>query len=210
MIVDPVLLRIARSGALGGEQLAGLVTQTQGDYVAKAAAFASLPPDAQLAFRAHLGQRSARRTVTLGDGTIGYFERPGRTDDCFAACLATCLQVPLDEVPDPRLDERLRAGEDPAEINRSAWQTLAAWLTGRGLQVVVHDEPPFEAPRWIGVVRFPGHFNDHCLVMAGAEVLFDPVDRAQHERPVRNYTPDDVAAGLSFQPLPSTPKPVER
>lgn len=40
-------------------------------------------------------------TTTLKDGTMGFYSRPDRPDDCFAAALATCLQVPIWEVPDP-------------------------------------------------------------------------------------------------------------
>jgi hypothetical protein len=70
-------------------------------------------------------QQSRRTTVTLSDGKTGYLERPGRADDCLAACLATCLHVPIREVPDPRLDERVAAGESVQEINRSALLALA-------------------------------------------------------------------------------------
>jgi len=109
--------------------------------------------------------------VRLADGTSGYYARRGRGDDCFAAALATCLQVPIGQVPDPRIDERLAAGESADEIEASAWQALGEWLEARGFRMVEHAEPASDRERWIGVVPFPGNFNAHCLVMARGKVL---------------------------------------
>jgi hypothetical protein len=55
--------------------------------------------------------------MLLRDGTLGYLARAGPEDGCFASALATCLQVPIGDVPDPRLDERLAAGESPEAID---------------------------------------------------------------------------------------------
>ncbi len=114
----------------------------------------------------------APRTVSLVDGSTGYFVR--RPDDCWRAALATCLQIPPDQIPDANLDERVRRGEDPEEIDRSAWQQEARWLAGRGLRMVAHRKVPVARSRWIGVVPNRGLFNDHTMVMAWDEVLFDP------------------------------------
>jgi hypothetical protein len=152
-------------------------------------------------FGVALRQRMARTTVTLSDGTTGWLERGARTDDCFAACIATCLQVPIAEVPDPRLDERLQAGEAAADINRSALGDIEAWLASRGLRARVHSTPPVDLPRWIGVIPFPGVFNDHSVVMVGGEILFDPVDSSQYSRKVRAYKSADVSSGFSFEPV---------
>ncbi len=131
-------------------------------------------PEAQRRF-VHVTRRlEAGPRGRLRDGTFGYFVRGLRTDDCWAAALATCLQVPIDEVPDPRLDERLRAGEDPAEVDRSAWLALDRWLADRGYRMTVHCKPPTSRKRWIGIVQLPGWFQSHCLVMSRDEVLFDP------------------------------------
>jgi hypothetical protein len=80
-------------------------------------------------------------TKTLADGSIGYAARPRwlggrwfpREDDCFASALATVLQVPIDELPDPRIDERLAAGESAGEIARRRQSSAAgSWSTGCG------------------------------------------------------------------------------
>ena len=127
-----------------------------------------------------LGLLPARRRplVQLDDGSVGYTMDPTRRDDCFRAALATLLGVPVEQVPDPRLDERLEAGEDPEEINRETWARLDAWLAGRALRLVLHhDALPVDCDRWIGVARAPDPddiFGDHCLVLSRDQVIFNP------------------------------------
>ena len=141
----------------------------------------------------------APRTTRLSDTTTGYYVRPGRLDDCWQAALATCLQVPIGDVPDTRIDERLRAGEEPGEISRSWAEELPGWLTARGLRIVEHTRRlPVERPRWIGVVPFAGMFNDHCLVMSRGEVLFNPTGDSGL---FRAFGPRDVKWGYSFRTI---------
>lgn len=103
----------------------------------------------------------------LNDGTIGYTMI--RHDDCLRAAVATALQVPPAEIPDPRIEQRLLAGEEPDSTADHVWTILAAWLAGRGLQIVRHEvtiiskdaemveptNPPLADAdqRWIGVVE---------------------------------------------------------
>lgn len=144
--------------------------------------------------------------VRLSDGTLGYFVRMPRTDDCLAAAIATTLQVPIEEVPDPRIEERLAAGDGPDEIRRSAWQELSSWLARRGLRVMLHRKLPVRRRRWIGIVPAPGDFNDHCLVMERNNILFDPALCSDWLCSVplpgalgpRLYRPENIAYGLSF------------
>lgn len=189
------------SGAVDPDTARLLLEQEQATTMQQASMFMGLGRVGQEMFlEAFRRQTLERTTITLSDGTTGYFERGMRTDDCFAAALATCLKVPIGEVPDPRIDERLQAGEDAEAIARSSWQELAEWLTARGLLMNVHAQPPVELPRWIGIVRFPGSFNDHTLVMSRDEVLFDPVDRSRHSRRVKTFSVADVSGGFSFEP----------
>jgi hypothetical protein len=106
---------------------------------------------AELAREVQAVERAGGLTVELSDGSVGYLVRAPRRDDCFAAALATVLQVPIDEVPDSRLHERARAGEDREEIRRSAARALADWLSGRGLRAIIHRRVPAARARWIGV-----------------------------------------------------------
>ena len=159
----------------------------------------------------------APRTAELPNGLTGWFIRGARSDDCWAAALATCLQVPIGEVPDPRIDERLRCGDDPEEIYRSFWSEQRAWAAGRGLHMLVHRKVPVNRARWIGLVRRPGLWMDHSLVMSGPDVLFDPLldfqlpalaafakiggQQAVAKIRTRRWGADDVAVGFSFRKL---------
>lgn len=84
----------------------------------------------------------------------------------FAACLATVLELPLDEVPEPA------AGEDVA----AAWG-VRRWLGGLGLGLVpVDDAASFSwAGPWIGWVRRPDG-ERRAVVMYGVPsgVVWDP------------------------------------
>jgi hypothetical protein len=151
------------------------------------------PPDASLALR--------RGWIELRDGTRGYLMK--RPDQCFQAAVATCLQVPMDEVPDWRLDARSRAGECPDEIARDGWKELSRWLDARGLRIVTHRQMFPRMRRWIGVTDAdPNYaFSRHSLVMSGAEILHsgdnfltDPRSNVRY-----HWKPSDVAYGFSFQ-----------
>jgi hypothetical protein len=138
--------------------------------------------------------------IRLGDGSTGYYIRLPRTDDCWAAAIATCLQVPIEEVPDPRLDEKVNAGEDPEEVNRSAWEDMHSWLEERGLRMVIHRKS-FPRGRWVGVTRAmstkpAGWFASHCLVMVGNALLFDP---KPHLSFFQMFEVADIRWGFSFQ-----------
>jgi hypothetical protein len=149
-------------------------------------------PRAKLALARPLPAPPTRR---LADGTVGWFIRLPRLDQCWQAAVATCLQVPLDDVPDARLDARQMEGESVERIDSSAKREFEAWLARRGLQMVEHRTPPWQHPRWIGIVPDVGHFNDHCMLMCGDRVLFDPCDLGY---PFVKYTASDVDSGITF------------
>lgn len=141
--------------------------------------------------------------VELDGGEVGYGMDPYRLDDCFQAAIATTTQIPIEQVPDLRLDKRVAAGEDPDEINLQGWERIYRWLQGRGLGLVIHEDVPVARDRWIGVVRDPspaGPFCDHCLVMCHDELVFDPactVKAPPGERTM-HFRPSAIAYGISF------------
>jgi hypothetical protein len=140
----------------------------------------------------------------LSDGSLGWHVRYPRSDDCQAAAIATVLQVPIEQVPDPHIDDRLAAGESPEAIDRSAVKELGRWLSGRGLQMRVHASIP-PSQRWVGVVGIPGPFQSHNLVMLGRAVLFDPaiVPEIFDDNPgmaPRQWTLDDLTYAITFEP----------
>lgn len=95
--------------------------------------------------------RRYRPNEHLGDGVVGYYADTTRQDDCFRAAIATATQIPIEQVPDLRLHDRLLMGDDPDEINADAWAKIAGWLDGRGLPLVQHEIVPVDRERWIGV-----------------------------------------------------------
>lgn len=140
------------------------------------------------------------RSVVLADGTLGYHSQHG--DDCLMIAVATVLQVPPEELPDLRPLERYRAGEELDTIITSAWDSLRRCVTERGLHICFHSKPlPTHLRRWIGVCwddqgqRLP--FSDHCLVMAGQKVIFDP-SAWKVDLGVRAWTARQVHYGISF------------
>jgi MOSC domain-containing protein YiiM len=89
----------------------------------------------------------------------------------FAACLATILELPLDEVP------QAPPGEDVA-----GWRVMR-WLGGLGVGLVpVADAATFSwAGPWIGWVRSPGSHERRAVVMYGVPsgVVWDPSGATQ-------------------------------
>lgn len=141
------------------------------------------------------------RTLTLPDGNLGYFMR--RTDDCLRAACRTAAQIA--DVPDPRFDERLAAGEERRELLRSAFAELELWARGHGLRIIVHRKVPARRRRWVGVVppQWPGPhgFEAHCLVMDRDRLYFDPASGLNSPAGLRllGCDPDEIAWGFSFE-----------
>jgi hypothetical protein len=131
-------------------------------------------------------------TSRLADGTVGYHMR--RTDDCWRAAVATCLQVPIEELPDARIDQRLAAGEPIEQVDEAAWSEMCEWLAARGWTLIEHSAPPVHLDRWIGIVPVNRPFASHSLVMTGPRVLFDPSAKPG----VRTFYPIEVKLGYSF------------
>jgi len=120
------------------------------------------------------GMRAGYYAMRLRDGSLGYVQR--RADDCFQAAIASCLQIPMHQVPDVQINRQLDAGKEPEEINRQVDETMSRWLAGQGVQLTLHSGRLPTAGRWIGVVRGPEReefANDHCLVMQGRDCLLE-------------------------------------
>lgn len=84
----------------------------------------------------------------------------------FAACLATILELALEDVPEPAADEDI-----------PGWQ-VTRWLGGLGLGIVpTADAPSFAwAGPWIGLVRSAEESHRRAVVMYGVPsgVAWDP------------------------------------
>ncbi len=172
----------------------------------------------------------ATETRELGNGEIGYCMPRYRADDCLRPAIATMLQIPPAEIPDPRIDERLAAGDTAEDICRDAWAGITSWLAERDLQLVFQEPFP-DRERWIGVVRVPGiteatsqpdrpadellarfdafiirdrhlAFYDHCLVMRHDRCHFDPAVglSVPAGHQLRTYDPSEIAYAITIEP----------
>jgi hypothetical protein len=149
-----------------------------------------------------VGSKLGYFETTLRDGTIGYFQR--RTDDCVQAALATLLQMPIDRVPDLRLDRRTWIdGMHPDELQRAIEPAFAEWTARYGLTIVAHATPPRWAKRWIGLMSAPGVFERHCVVMTRADYLWDVshllVPHKDETVAINGYTLHDVSIGVTVE-----------
>ncbi len=157
--------------------------------------------------------------VQLGDDGVGYCMHPTRPDGCLRVALATATQIPVDQVPDLHLDQRVRAGEDPEEISRDSWARIEQWLSGRGLRLVIHDAVPVDRDRWVGVIggrvdeaamaavgvemgNADNPFLDHCIVLSYERIVFDPAVSLKPQLPPGMRLPtwqlSQIEYGLSF------------
>ncbi len=125
----------------------------------------------------------------------------------FAACVATILEVALDEVPS------LAAGQNPATGG-----AVPRWLGGMGLGLVaVADAAKFSWPGpWVARVRCADNEEVRCVVMYGVPsgVVYDPSGVAKWEgfTIIDGYViaPSDVAlARPPRQARPATAGTVE-
>lgn len=145
-------------------------------------------------------ERAGPLDVYLGPYEIGYGMR--RTDDCLRAAIATATQIPISELPDPRLDERLRAGDDVSQISSEALAQLVRCLDEHRLELAFHREVPLELDRWVAVLSASSGrpFMDHCLVMSHSRKIFDPAWGCKPPpgmRP-RRWFADMIVYGISF------------
>lgn len=137
---------------------------------------------------------------------VGYGMHPYRSDGCLRAAIATATQVPIEQVPDLRLDDRLDRGEDLDEISRTSWVCIEEWAASRGLVMKFWTEVPAPRERWIGVSKDEEDelpFGDHCLVMCRDRLLFNPNCSVMPPpgTEVFNATTDSITYGLSFESL---------
>jgi hypothetical protein len=124
----------------------------------------------------------------LPDGRVGYFQRSTR--DCFEACVATVLQMPLGVFPK-------RTPPGPHQ-----WATVEAAAARRGLRPVEHrDALPVDRAIWIGV----GHpliadFR-HTVVMRHGEILHDPASGVELPPDYTRLEIGPLAYGVTFDPI---------
>jgi hypothetical protein len=134
--------------------------------------------------------------------TLPVFNARGICDgsDCFQACIASVLELPLDEVP---RRTGLQSPDDYVDAIRG-------WLRPRGFSLMVFSLPaptaigaihPFRLPEgyWIAGIDTAGALEDHAIVMHGPDLAWDPLPRP-HAFEERVATPR-ITAIAAFVPL---------
>lgn len=58
----------------------------------------------------------------------------GTRGNCFAACLASIFEVPLEDIPDFHDGAE---NDTPEAVNLAWWQNMRAWLRGRGYGTIL-------------------------------------------------------------------------
>lgn len=87
--------------------------------------------------------------------------------NCMSACIASILDLPLDQVIDTTSDEVRDAG---------FWEPIHDWLEDRGFEMhyVTHGSPMLVNQYSIGTGKSPrGNFN-HAVVCKNGVMVFDP------------------------------------
>lgn len=108
---------------------------------------------------------------------------PQERGDCYKACVASILELPMDEVPDYQ-----EMPLEDAEAWRQAWKD---WFADCGLYLMAFATegylPPESPPGYyIGHLKLPPHGIWHSVVCYNGEVVHDPMG------PNRRYDPEDV------------------
>ena len=113
------------------------------------------------------------------------------------AAIATLLNTPIDDVPDPNLDARIAAGAAPAKLDREAHGRTPgrgsprAWLAPEAAR-----SPPVDRGAWIGVSPGEGPFGDHCTVMCLDRIVLDPASNWPTPPGMRGRARRDDRRGL--------------
>jgi hypothetical protein len=125
----------------------------------------------------------------------GYLQR--RADDCLQVSLATLAQIRPQQVPDLGIDRMRMAGIEPEEIERRTTEALEQWQMRNGVWIAIHPTPPWSAKLWIGVVPSTAEYSDHCLLMRGHDVVFDPSQALPGQEFA--FTADEVDYGITIE-----------
>jgi hypothetical protein len=158
----------------------------------------------QQRFAADAKRRDGCASVPLPNGLRGWTVQ--RSDQCLQAAVATATQTPLDQVPDAHIDERLAAGADDDELAGQVFGDLERWAHGRGLEMLFEELAVPQPGLWIGLVKLRNFgmtlFADHCLVLAGDTIAWDPCAGIPVGRGLRVkiYSRLDITASVVFQP----------
>lgn len=94
-----------------------------------------------------------------------------RYGDCFGACLASLLELPIEVVPND---------------HSPRWMAIQRLFLGQfGIELTFHgsDGPIWCDAPWIASVRSKNYYNGtHAIIMQGQDVLFDPSTKNRYKK----------------------------
>lgn len=90
--------------------------------------------------------------------------------DCFAACLASLLELPIEVIPNDHSEE---------------WFTIQKIFLGQfGLSLTYHNaqSPIWDSSPWIASIMSQNYDGvTHAIIMQDGDVLFDPSTKKRHK-----------------------------
>ena len=101
----------------------------------------------------------------------------GPPGNCFAACIASILEIPIDQIPQPNSDDVENWGRDGGY-----WERLAKWLRSIGWHLLDCAQPwpwstameaDYEGCYWIASGPGP-RGSKHSVVCCGWQIAHDP------------------------------------
>jgi hypothetical protein len=109
--------------------------------------------------------------------------------DCFAACMASLLELPIEVVPN-----------DHSPMYWSVWRT---WLSQFGLEMRYSSAkgPIWASHPWIASVKslnYPAG-TTHAILMDGHWVLFDPSTKKRYRKGTSLLGEEDVVGGYIIE-----------
>ena len=123
-------------------------------------------------------KRHSERLIELGAVTQTTFGFP--MGNCFEACIATLLRVPIDAVPDPR---RGKSNREAARVIKTRLPAINRWLMDTYTLTMVRDQgphPPVVGLRdddpplfWIAAGRSNRGLM-HAVIYGNEEIAWDP------------------------------------
>ena len=105
-----------------------------------------------------------------------------KNGDCFGACIASLLEIPLDTLPNPHGDDWL-----------TVWKT---WFEDRGMAITWHYKRIWRQHLWIASAKSK-NFKDttHAIIMKGSVVEFDPSTKKRYRKGTNLLNKNVVSGG---------------
>ena len=103
--------------------------------------------------------------------------------DCFAACLASILELPIEAVP--------------SDTSASHQNTVNGFLEQFGLEITCHNSsgPIWSDSPWIAFLKSQNYEGvTHAIIMKGSLVLFDPSTKTRYKTG-KGLSSSDVIGG---------------